>query len=562
MYRKNEQHKQSPLFSSLDDLPHKQRERLESSWAVTFYTEFFCRIDEDIFAVLYSDKVSRPNAPINVLVGLEVLKSGFGWSDAQLEDQLAYNIQVRYALGYCDLSAGHLELRTVYNFRRRVADYMQTTGINLLEQVFEQITDEQIEAFALKTNKLRVDSTLVASNIRWMSRLQLLVEVLQRTWRMLSEIDRVRYAKVFEPYVTRTSGQYTYHIESGQAGEHLESIGILMQQLVRELQTVYREQETYPILVRVFHEHFIVDAHKLRLKMGQELSSGNLQSPDDLGATYRVKRDEGYQGYVTNVTETCDPDNDIQLIVKIQTESNLTDDAELLNQAIPNLVARTDVDELYTDGGYNSQQVDKTLQRYRLELYQSAIRGPTTQKGRLGVSDFEFERNRRGVPTRVRCPQGQETTVSSTYTDNRFRAAFDATICATCSLLKQCPTLALKRRPHLRHLRFHQEQVNIAHRHANLRKLKDKEHNLRSAIEATIRSLKHPFGNGKLPVRGHSRMSMMMVASAAMTNIRRIWRKVISPQPAQTATAAINPSNLWCLFHKSCFFSYFLSSLT
>lgn len=99
MYRKNDDHKQQPLFSSLDDLPRKQRERLESSWAVTFYTEFFCRIDEDIFAVLYSGKASRPNAPVNVLVGLEVLKSGFGWSDAQLEEQLAYNIQGALRIG-------------------------------------------------------------------------------------------------------------------------------------------------------------------------------------------------------------------------------------------------------------------------------------------------------------------------------------------------------------------------------------------------------------------------------------------------------------------------------
>lgn len=540
MYRKNEQHKQHAIFSSLDDLPDKQRERLESSWAVTFYTEFFCRIDEAIFEVLYSSKASRPNAPINVLVGLEVLKSGFGWSDAQLEDQLAYNVQVRYALGYRDLSVGHLELRTVYNFRRRVSDYMQATGINLLEQAFEQVTDEQIEAFALKTNKLRVDSTLVASNIRWISRLQLLVEVLQRTWRILSEIDRERYTSMFEPYVTKTSGQYTYHIENSRAGAHLTKIGEVMQELVRDLNTIYKDQDAYQILVRVFNEHFKVGNGQLHLKTGEELGSGNLQSPDDPGATYRLKRNEGYQGYVTNVTETCNPDNDIQLIVKVQTESNLTDDADLLKEAIPNLVARTDVDEVYTDGGYNSQQVDKTLQRYQIELYQSAIRGPSTQEGRLGVSDFIFERTRQGIPKRVRCPQGQETSVSSTYTDHRFRAAFDATICATCKLLKQCPTLPLKRRPHLRHLRFHQKQVNIAHRHANLRKLKDKDHNLRSAIEATIRSLKHPFGNGKLPVRGHSRMSMMMVASAAMTNIRRLWRATLAPRPTHSGAVAMN----------------------
>ena len=53
MYRKNEQHKQRALFSSVTDLPDKQRKRLETSWAVTFYEAFFCRMDEDIFAVLY-----------------------------------------------------------------------------------------------------------------------------------------------------------------------------------------------------------------------------------------------------------------------------------------------------------------------------------------------------------------------------------------------------------------------------------------------------------------------------------------------------------------------------
>lgn len=78
MFRKNEQHQQMPMFSTLDDLPARQRQRLENSWAGTFYRDFFSRIDEDIFAILYSDKASRPNIPVNVLVGLETLKAGFG----------------------------------------------------------------------------------------------------------------------------------------------------------------------------------------------------------------------------------------------------------------------------------------------------------------------------------------------------------------------------------------------------------------------------------------------------------------------------------------------------
>jgi len=60
-------------FSGIDSLLEKQLKRLEASWARTFYHEFFGRIDEEPFAVLYSDEPSRPNTPINVLTGLETL---------------------------------------------------------------------------------------------------------------------------------------------------------------------------------------------------------------------------------------------------------------------------------------------------------------------------------------------------------------------------------------------------------------------------------------------------------------------------------------------------------
>ena len=84
---------------------------------------------------------------------------------------------MRYALGYRDLSEGHFELRTLYNFRQRLTNHMQETGKNLVEKAFEQITDEQIDAFRFSTKKLRMDSTMIASKVRSMSRLQLLVEV-------------------------------------------------------------------------------------------------------------------------------------------------------------------------------------------------------------------------------------------------------------------------------------------------------------------------------------------------------------------------------------------------
>jgi hypothetical protein len=51
----------------------------------------------------------------------------------------------------------------------------------------------------LKAGKQRMDSVQVASNIRQMARVQLLVEVLQRAEQMLNEADRGQHREAFEP---------------------------------------------------------------------------------------------------------------------------------------------------------------------------------------------------------------------------------------------------------------------------------------------------------------------------------------------------------------------------
>ena len=235
MYRRGYTHLQPPLRSSLDDLPTRDRGDLEQSWAGKFYREFFARIEEDVFEVLYSDKPSRPNVAVNQLVAFEVLKAGHGWSDADAYDAVRYNVQVRYAMGLYDLGQEVFTLRTVYNFRRAVADHMSTTGENLFEQVFNQVTGEQLKAYELRSARLRMDSTQVASNIRNMSRLQLLVEVLQRVHRMLDAADRDRYAADMEPYLRGSAGQYAYHMRGEEPREHLNRIGELMKRLVDDL---------------------------------------------------------------------------------------------------------------------------------------------------------------------------------------------------------------------------------------------------------------------------------------------------------------------------------------
>ena len=351
MFKKNRKHQQPALISAASELPEKQRKRLENSWAGPFYQEFFSRIDEETFAVLYSGKGSRPNVAVNVLVGLEAMKAGFGWSDEELYERYCYDLQVRYALGYDRLGDGDFEIRTLYYFRERLSRYNAEKGINLLEKAFEAITDAQLVKLKVRTGMQRMDSTQIASNIVSASRLQLLVEAVQRVERILNERDRGRLAETLTPYTQDSAGHYTYRVKGKEAvQEHLQKIGQTIHTLLMELKSDYGLESPYQVLERIFAENFDLVESNPRPKENSAITSGCLQSVDDLEATYRTKGTGHYKGYVANVSETCDPANELQLITKVQVAPNNVDDAQLLAEALPDQKKRTCVDAMITDG--------------------------------------------------------------------------------------------------------------------------------------------------------------------------------------------------------------------
>jgi hypothetical protein len=109
-----------------------------------------------------------------------------------------------------------------------------------------------------------------------------------------------------------------YHLKGKDTNEHLQRIGELMQCLLVELQPSYDQEPVYQMFARVFGEHFRVEEKVLKIKEGKELSANSMQSPDDLEATYRQKNNKSFKGYVANLTETCDPENLLQLLTKVQ----------------------------------------------------------------------------------------------------------------------------------------------------------------------------------------------------------------------------------------------------
>ncbi len=104
-----------------------------------------------------------------------------------------------------------------------------------------------------------------------------------------------------------------------------------------------------------------------------------------------------------------------------------------------------------------------------------------------------------------------------------FVAHFETEICQTCPLLQKCPAQSGKRDTRW-HLRFSQEQANVSQRRRRSRAQQEEGRNLRAAVEATVRQVKHPFPASKVPVRGLFRVTCMLIGSAMTANVRRIQR--------------------------------------
>jgi hypothetical protein len=457
MYKKNQRTQQPLLISDINNLPERTQKYLRSSWADTFRREIFQRIPEERFKGLYDNGPSRPHVPVNVWVGLEIIKQGKGWSDEELYEHFLLDLQVRYAVGCDNLGEGDFDLRTLYYFRNRLSKHALETGENLFKVVFNEVTDEQIKKLGGKTDMQRMDSTQFLSNIADLSRLELLVEVLRRLHRILSEEDQANYAAMFAPYTQQGAGQYAYRIKGKEAvWAHIQQVGEVLYAALNKLRQGYGESDVYQVAQRFFVENFKLVETVVKAKINSEIEAGCLQSLDDLEASYRVKGGKSYKGYVGNVSETCKPDNPLQLIVHTQTASKRTSDVALIAEALPELTERTELKAMTNDGAYVSPEVEKLLRQHQVTQITTSLTGsvPDHADGKLAFSDFDLQLNANGNITNAICPAGQQATcIRSTASQKTFYLEFQPEICPQCSFFQnqQCP-ISLER--HKRHKGF------------------------------------------------------------------------------------------------------------
>jgi hypothetical protein len=404
-----------------------------------------------------------------------------------------------------------------------------------------------------------MDSTQIASNILDMSRLQLLVEGLQRLWRVLSEAEKQSYDEWLGEYVKGGSGQYVYRVKGKEAtAAHTLQVGQVIYRLLDETKAAYGKTLIYQVLERLFQENFNLTKEGTQVKPNQEIGAGCLQSIDDQEATFRRKGPAEFKGYVANLTQTCEPDNPVQLITKVQVAPNNVDDADLLIQSVPGLKERTGLETLYADGAYGSPTADEQLIEQNIELLQTGIRGRAPVADKLSLSQFDFTTNEKGKPLSITCPNGQAILVEPGRSTG-YIARFDPQICQTCPFASQnrCRATPGKKDPSFK-LSFTQREVNWSKRRKRFESTRHSGKNPRAAIEAVARSVKHPFPAGKLPVRGLFRATCMVVASAAMSNIRSILR-FRQQKTRENAAQNLNWANFFIAFVHS--FQHFSSRL-
>ncbi len=531
MFKENHRHEQRNFFNTVGQLPRGVKKMMDKSWAPGFRDLVFKKIDERRYAKLYSDVDSRPNFPVNVWVGLEVIKWRFDYTDAELLEQFHFNLLTAYALGLENLGEITLSERTLYYNRKRLLEYEVQTGCNLLEEEFQAMTENCLKELGLEAKTQRMDSSFVGSFIKQMSRLELIVKVLQNFYCDLDGKEQARWNHPVKEYVEIEARHIAYYLKSAEVGDYLQKVGALL----FELHQTYADDEqintlkSYDHIGRVLLEQFnIIEGVKetqIEVKPSREISARSLQNPADDTATCRTKGGRIYKGDMFNVAETCAPENKVQLLTDVCVEQNVVSDDDFLAERLRGIKERTGVEEMVTDANYTGEHSEKVCREETVAIIPTEVRGRKEQANRLSLRDFHFE----GMSI-ASCPEDCSP-VEQIYKpeSGRHVVRFAKAICGSCPTANECPARCRK---HFYSLLFTDRQALLAQRRQQLSQEDYRiKCRLRPAIEGTISQFKQKMRNGKLRIRGLSRIRNSIILMAIGINFGRVWAYLLETSP-------------------------------
>ena len=430
MFRLNDGHQQERQFN----LPENLKKRLLNSWAPLFYEHVFRKIDEAPFAILYSSNNGRPNFAVNILLSLEFYKHWRNLTDEELFDQAYFNDQVKYAIGLDQND--YVAERTFYDFRARVYRYMldNPESGDLIFGQFDNLIHHFFEVTGAKSDEQRGDSTFLMSNMQRMLRVSLVFDVLFHATESCNE--RFLSDPLKEILKPSYKNNVIYRTRSSSALERISDFLNLGQQLL----DIKRDNPQIP-----YSKYFVLlerllpkqgtwnkEKQKWNAKKSTDIKPDSLQSAHDPDATYRRKGNRDSVGYVANITETCNKENEAQFITDYVVEVNTTTDVDMLNDRLADIKERTGLKNMFVDGGYYGEKIEATAEEQHVEMHYSSMTGKDRNPDRLSFADFKIE----NYEIITECP-AEHKPDRATFKDGILSAHFDIETCKNYPCFEQ-----------------------------------------------------------------------------------------------------------------------------
>lgn len=426
-------YQQMSFNDSFGGLTKREQRFLEKSWAKYFGDCIFPAIDETPYAVLYSEKDSRPNCPVNVQIGALVLKELTGQSDDEIMLSLMFDARYQYALHTTSFEEQPISDRTLGRFRERCATYYASHGVDLLSATIKSLSGEMAKLMKLDHSLKRMDSMMVSSNIRRMSRLELLYTAVSNLVREVAGKSE-KIPDGLEHYVQDNDrNQVIYHSKSEDTDGRITAVLKDAKVLKDYCEPRYDESSNYQLLIRVLREQAVEENGKYRLRTKEDggMDSHILQNPADPEATFREKNGVQNRGYSANVVEISGENGSI--VEDFQLEQNTHSDSQFMKESIERMGVQEEKVTIVADGAFSGYGIQKLAEQNNIEIINTNLTGRETADIN---ADFEFNED----GTRVTgCPGGHEPkSCSYSKASGQCVCSFHREHCEACPYRDQC----------------------------------------------------------------------------------------------------------------------------
>jgi len=508
------EYQQLSMMDSYARLSPREQRFLEKSWAKYFGDHIFPKIKEDPFSVLYSTRDSRPNCPVNIQVGALMLKELNGMSDDEILQALMFDVRFQYALHTTAYDEQPLSDRTLGRFRERCHSYETQTGKDLISEAIKDLSVQMAEMMKIDRSLKRMDSMMIASNIKRMSRLELLYTVVANLAKEVKEKGE-ELPKGMEHYTDTADRNYViYHNRSVDTSERIKTILNEAKTLKEYCEPRYDESSNYQMLLRVLREQTVEEngEYRLRTKDDGGMNSGMVQNPADPDATYREKAGQNHSGYVANVVEARGENGSI--IEDFQYERNNYSDSSFLKDEIRALGEQPDRITIVADGAYSGSENRKQAEANNITIVNTNLTGRETEDI---AADFNFSEDGESV---ISCPAGHEPkSCSYNKVTGQCAMSFHREHCEHCPYRDQCKPKEYKK-TFRKTVSVKSKERAMQQRGRNTDSFKMLSH-FRNGVESIPSILRRKYQVDRIPVRGLARTRMFFAFKICALNINR-----------------------------------------